>query len=209
MAASDSNPPSDRPAQVGAGCLAPEVLRERLEEEIGRAERHGTLLSCLLVVIEDLDQIAREHGRELCEQTVQYVAGALQGELRSFDRVGRIQTGGSRSDGELLIILPGADSPRGEIVARRALERLGTIKLETHGTRHPLHVSIGLAAWRLDSSADSLLTRARAAMRSANGEHANGLAPGSSAAADTPPAQAPPAVDPIVVPPAVGRLRGQ
>lgn len=209
MAASDTNPRSDRPAQVGADCLAPDALRARLEEEIGRAERHGTLLSCLLVVIEDLDQIAREHGSELCEQTVEYVAGALRRELRSFDRVGRIQAGGRGSDSELLIILPGADSPRGEIVARRALERLGTIKLETQGARRPLHVSIGLAAWRRELSADALLTHARAAMRSVNGEYANGLAPSATAAGSPAPAQPPLPRDPFEVSPAVGRLRGQ
>ena len=45
-------------------------------------------------------------------------------------------------------LLPGADGPRGEIVARRALERLRTIKVEVGGQRLPLQISMGLAAWR-------------------------------------------------------------
>lgn len=205
MAASDSNTPSDALARVGGGCLAPAALRERLEEEIARAERHRTPLSCLLVVIEDLDEIAREHGSALREQTVEYVAGALAGELRRFDRVGRLQAAGRGSAHELLMVLPGADSPRGEVVARRALERLGTIKLEAQGTRRPLRVSIGLAAWRRDLSADSLLANARAALRSINGENANGtLVPSAAAASAHADAQAP-----VELPPAVGRLRGQ
>lgn len=208
MAASDSHPHSDRPAQVGVDCLTPVALRERLEEEISRAERHGTLLSCVLVVIEDLDQIAREHGSALREQTLEYVAGALRRELRRFDRVGRVQASGAGSAAELLIILPGADSPRGEVVARRALERLGTIKLETQGIRRPLHVSMGLAAWRREVSADSLVTHARAAMRSMNGEQVNGLAATATAAQTSASGQPRPA-EHVEVAPAMGRLPGQ
>ena len=139
MAASDPNPRSD-PLQPGSGdALAPAALRERLEEEISRAERHGTGLSCLLLVIDNLEQMAREHGGELREQTIDYVAVALRRELRRFDRVGRVARdgGGETQDPgrALLIVLPGADGPRGEIVARRALERLRTIKVEAGGTR--------------------------------------------------------------------------
>jgi GGDEF domain-containing protein len=191
------------------GRLGPAALRERLEEEIVRAERHRTLLSCLLVVIEDLDEIACEHGSALREQTVEYVAGALARELRRFDRVGRLQAGRG-STHELLIILPGADSPRGEIVARRALERLGAIKLEAQGTRRPLRVSMGLAAWRQDVSADLLLANARAAMRSVNGENANGGLASAAAVAPVP-AEAQSAREQarVEIPPAVGRLPGQ
>jgi diguanylate cyclase (GGDEF)-like protein len=167
MAASDHNPRSNRLPPAEVECLAPGALRERLEEEIGRAERHGTQLSCLLVVLENLDEMMREHGAELREQTLEYVATALQRELRRFDRVGR---GGRLSSGDLVVILPGADSPRAEIVARRALERTRTIKVEAQGTRWPLHVSVGLASWREGTSAQGLLGQARAAMHGSGGE---------------------------------------
>ncbi len=148
-------------------------MSARLQEEIGRAERFGTRLSCLLVVIDNLDQMARDHGGELREQAIVYVAGALQRELRRFDRVGRI--GGDEDTTEdrgrdLLIVLPGADGPRGEIVARRALERLHTIKIEADGTRQALEISVGLAAWKGDVSADAMVGHARAALRSVNGD---------------------------------------
>jgi diguanylate cyclase (GGDEF)-like protein len=157
MAASDPHPRS-RPLTSGhLACLSAEELRERLEEEINRAERHGTALSCLLVAIENLDELSREHGSELPEQTLAYVGPALRRELRRFDRIGR------PSDSELLVVLPGADGPRGEIVARRVLERLRTIKVEAAGERRPLRVSVGLAAWRMDISAEDLLAQTRAA----------------------------------------------
>jgi diguanylate cyclase (GGDEF)-like protein len=138
-------------------CLSAEALAERFEEEINRAGRHDTQLSCLLVVIENLDELAKTHGSELPEQTLVYVGQALRRELRRFDRVGR------PSDGELAILLPGADGPRGEIVARRALERLRAIKVEADGERRPLRVSVGLAAWREDVGGEELLAQTRAA----------------------------------------------
>jgi diguanylate cyclase (GGDEF)-like protein len=175
MAASDRNPRSDRLQPSVEDCLTPAALGERLQEEIGRAERHSTGLSCLLVVIDNLDQMAREHGGELRDQTIDYVASALRRELRRFDRVGRVGPEDASAGRDLLILLPGADGPRGEIVARRALERLRTIKIEAGGTRQPLQISVGLSAWHGDVSAQDMVGRARAAMRSVNGEQgANG-----------------------------------
>ncbi|MGO9488870.1 MAG: GGDEF domain-containing protein [Solirubrobacteraceae bacterium] len=139
-------------------------LDERLGEEIGRAERYGTQLSCLLVVVDNLDEMAGEHGGELREQTLAYIAGALRRELRRFDRVGM------PSETELLIVLPGADGPRGEMVARRVLDRLRAIKVEAKGHRQGLRVSVGLAAWRTNGTPSALLARARAAAAGSTGE---------------------------------------
>jgi GGDEF domain-containing protein len=178
MAASDSS--SSIPAAPASALDWPRAveLDERLNEEIGRAERHGTQLSCLLVVVDNLDEMAGDgqHSRqgvvgELREQTMTYIAGALRSELRRFDRVGM------PSDRELLIVLPGADGPRGEMVARRVLDRLRAIKVEARGTRRALRISVGLSAWRPEATPALLLSRARAAAeRSANGgQHPGGI----------------------------------
>jgi diguanylate cyclase (GGDEF)-like protein len=140
-------------------------LEERLSEEIGRSERHGTPLSCLLVVVDNLAEMINEHGQELREQTLAYVAAALRRELRRFDRVGM------PTEGEVLIVLPGADGPRGEVVARRVLDRLRAIKVETKGERRALRISVGLSTWRAETTPAGLLGRARAAAaRPTNGE---------------------------------------
>jgi GGDEF domain-containing protein len=207
MAASDPHPHQDRLQSEGGGALTPAVLGERLREEIARAERHGAGLSCLLLVFDDLDQLVREHGGELREQTIEYVAGALLRELRCFDRVG------VTAEGDVLVLLPGADSPRGEIVARRALERLRTIKVESDGRRMPLQVSMGLAAWREGLSAQGLLALARAALRSVNGVNGANGDPGASAPAGPPDGPQPPSSEGPGERPgssaALGRLGGQ
>jgi len=180
MAASDQNPSSATPASATASgrnlYLPAEELRARLVEEINRAGRHGTPLSCLIVTIGNLDELSREHGPELSEQTFAYAARALADQVRDFDRIGQPQ------EGELLLILPGADGPRGEIVARRALERLRTIKVEADGTRRPLRISVGLAAWAEEQDVEELLEQARAAARRGNGNEA----PSSLASASPP-----------------------
>jgi diguanylate cyclase (GGDEF)-like protein len=139
-------------------------LELRIDEEIGRAERHGTMLSCLVVLIENLDELTAEHGEEIGGQMLAYIASALGHELRRFDRLG------VPGDGALAIVLPGADSPRGEVVARRVLERVHTIKIESQGTRRPLALSVGLAAWQANMSPQQLVERARAAAARRNGE---------------------------------------
>jgi GGDEF domain-containing protein len=158
MAATGSydNPldPGDRDSQE----LAAGGLYARLEEEVCRAERQGTALSCLLVSL-DAERLQAEHGEQMPEQALAYVAAALTRQLRRFDRVGRASTG------ELLVLLPGADGPRAEIVARRALGRLQAVKVELDGRRHSIGVTIGLGTWSAGLSAAQLLARTRVAAR--------------------------------------------
>jgi GGDEF domain-containing protein len=169
MAAREKNPsPDPRPGGAPA-CLSAEALAERLDEEVSRAGRHGTHLSCLLVTVANLEELSREHGRELPGRTLAYLGRALQPHLRRFDRIGK------PSEGELLLLLPGADGPRGEIVARRVLDRLRTIKVEADGARRPLQISVGLAAWRPDLSGQDLLAQARAAALRAQTDAASEL----------------------------------
>jgi diguanylate cyclase (GGDEF)-like protein len=170
MAASDSHrlqrtPRTAREPSAGSSteqsidCLSPGALADRLEEEINRAGRHGTPLSCLLVAIDDLAELTSQHGRELGEQALAYAGPVLMRELRRYDRVGWPR------EGELLIVLPGADGPRGEIVARRVIDRLRAIKIESGGVRRSLRVSIGLAAWREDLTGEQLLALTRLAVQ--------------------------------------------
>ncbi len=157
MAARDHQTPESLP-RVVTECLSAADLEARVDEEIARAARHRSALSCLLVSVEDLREIEQAHGRELSQQALAYVGLALQGEFRRFDRVGR------PTEIEFLVVLPGADGPRGEIVARRTLERLRSIKLEGEDGRRALRVSVGIAAWREAMSAPELIAETRQAM---------------------------------------------
>ena len=114
MAANDSHN-STLPPRGPRDCLPTAELVARLDEEVSRAGRQRTALSCLLVSLLDVEQLAGAHGQELPTQALDYLGAALGRQLRRFDRVGSLR------EGELLVLLPGADERRGEIVARRAL----------------------------------------------------------------------------------------
>jgi diguanylate cyclase (GGDEF)-like protein len=132
-------------------------LAAHLDEEVNRAGRHHTALSCLLVSLDDVEQLVHTHGEHLPVQALAYLGAALGPELRRFDRVGHA------AEGELLVVLPGADERRGEIVARRALGRLHAVKIEADGKRRPLRISMGIAAWREGLTAEQLLSQTRLA----------------------------------------------
>ncbi len=138
-------------------CLDAGQLRDRVEEEVSRATRHGTALACLLLRLENFEQIAQDHGAGLSERALLHAGQTLLAELRRFDRVGR------PLQDELVVVLPGAASVQGEAVARRALRRLRAIKIEADLVRSPLCVSIGIAAWRAPWSAQQLIDQARSA----------------------------------------------
>lgn len=179
MAAADPHPPHTTPFTTGSDasllaagassqgarqrparalrCLNQQELSERLDEEVNRAVRHSTPLCCLLLRLQDFDQIAQAHGQELADRALLHAGETLLDELRRFDRIGRPQ------QDELLVVLPGAATTQGESVARRALMRLRAIKIEVQRTRRPLSVSIGIAAWRSPWSAQQLIEQARIA----------------------------------------------
>jgi two-component system, cell cycle response regulator len=158
MAANDSDT-STRAPSGPSDCLSTPELAARLQEEVNRAERHRTVLSCLLVSLDAAAELARDHGEELPGQALAYLAAALGRQLRCFDRIGHA------AEGELLVVLPGADERQGEIVARRALGRAHSVKVEVEGERQPLRVSIGIAAWREGLTAEQLLSQTRLAAR--------------------------------------------
>jgi diguanylate cyclase (GGDEF)-like protein len=160
MAANDPHDPTRAPLGP-RDCLSSPELAARLDEEVNRAGRHRTALSCLLVSLDDAKQLARTHGEELPAQALAYLGAALGRQLRRFDRIGHA------AEGELLVVLPGADERRGEIVARRALGRLHAVKIEVAGERRPLRISVGIAAWHEGITGEQLLSQTRlAAQRS-------------------------------------------
>ena len=154
MAASDTQIPDSPPP---GRSLPANVLLEHIEDEVARAQRHRSALSCLLVGVEDWGAIAQAHGKDLSEQALAYLGLTLRREFRRYDRVG------PTSEHDYLVVLPGADGSRGEVVARRALTRLRAIKIEGPSGRQALEITVGIATWREGQSAEHLIAAARTA----------------------------------------------
>jgi diguanylate cyclase (GGDEF)-like protein len=132
-----------------AGCMNHRAMRRRLDEEIGRATRAGTPLSCLLIDLDDFKLVNDRHGHQAGDALLREVVHALVGEFRAFDRVARY--GGD----EFVVILPNADLRSAAAAATRALERLqGVPSLDD---RPGISASIGVAQWHAPMTTDDLL----------------------------------------------------
>ena len=139
-----------------AGCMNHRAMRRRLDEEIDRATRVGSPLSCLLIDLDDFKLVNDRHGHQAGDATLRAVAQALVGEFRAFDRVARY--GGD----EFVVILPNADLRSAAVAATRALERLQTMPPMD---REPgISASIGVAQWHRPMSTSALLAAADVAL---------------------------------------------
>jgi diguanylate cyclase (GGDEF)-like protein len=141
------------------GCMNHRAMRRRLDEEIGRAARGGSPLSCLLIDLDDFKLINDRYGHQAGDATLRGVVQALIGEFRSFDRVARY--GGD----EFVVILPNAELESAAAAASRALEHLREMASgEGADAAHAVSASIGVAEWQAPMGTDELLEACDAAL---------------------------------------------
>ncbi len=113
------------------GCMNRRAMGRRLHEEIGRAMRTGSPLSCLLVDLDNFKLVNDNQGHQAGDDVLREVGQALVGEFREFDRVARY--GGD----EFVVILPNADLDSAASAAARALARLQGLPSSDGETRRP------------------------------------------------------------------------
>jgi diguanylate cyclase (GGDEF)-like protein len=140
-----------------AGCMNHRAMRRRLDEEIGRATRAGSPLSCLLMDLDNFKLVNDRHGHQAGDTLLRGVVQALVGEFRAFDRVARY--GGD----EFVVILPNADLEAAAAAAARALERLQAVPSFEAG-EEGVSASIGVAQWQAPMNTDDLLEACDAAL---------------------------------------------
>jgi diguanylate cyclase (GGDEF)-like protein len=132
-----------------AGCMNHRAMRRRLDEEIERATRAASPLSCILIDLDDFKLVNDAHGHQAGDAVLRDVVHALVGEFRTADRVARY--GGD----EFVVILPNADLRAAAAAATRALERLRAVQT-SHG-EIGIAASIGVAEWHAPMDTDELL----------------------------------------------------
>lgn len=137
------------------GCMNHRAMRRRLAEEIGRAERVGSKLACMLIDLDDFKLVNDRYGHGAGDAVLQGVSETLMGEFRAFDRVARY--GGD----EFVVILPEADLGSAAVAAERARERMGGIAI---ADPKGVCASIGVAEWHAGMSVDDLLAACDAAL---------------------------------------------
>jgi len=88
-------------------------LVKRIHEEISRAERYGGHFALVFLDIVDMPEINASFGYGMGDAAIEAVAGALRSSFRGSDVAARF------GDDTFAVLLPGADKPRGQIVANR------------------------------------------------------------------------------------------
>lgn len=118
---------------------------QRFIEELARAARSGESLSVAMLDLDKLKELNDSQGHAAGDRLLKDVAGAWRWALRDVDYLGRV--GGD----EFAAILPGCDS---DDRATTVIERLQRVMPEGH------RVSVGVATWNGEESAQDLLERA-------------------------------------------------
>jgi diguanylate cyclase (GGDEF)-like protein len=145
-------------------------LNARLKEELARAQRQGTGLTCLLIDLDKFKQINDQHGHLVGDMALREAAQRVDAHIRGSDAAARF--GGD----EFVVLAPGITPEQAGALAERIRLAVCETKLETgQGASLQLTVSIGVAgiipprdeadlkviAEKLLAEADSALYRAK------------------------------------------------
>jgi diguanylate cyclase (GGDEF)-like protein len=138
------------------GCMNHRGMRRQLHEEVGRAVRAGSPLSCMLIDLDNFKLVNDRHGHPAGDAMLREVGQTLVREFRAFDRVARY--GGD----EFVVILPNAELQPAAAAAQRALERL--LAIPSFDQTPGASASIGVAQWQAPMTIDELLEACDAAL---------------------------------------------
>ena len=134
-------------------CFNRRALMEKLEQEMDRAARYATMLTGMMIDIDNFKQINDTHGHLVGDRVLKQLANLLKREQRSVDIVARY--GGE----EFVVLLPETTNTESRNFAERILRRVATHDFGEAG--HPVRVtiSIGIASYPDErvTDGDSLL----------------------------------------------------
>jgi len=115
------------------------AFRARLDEEVKRARRYRTLLTCVMADMDHLKSINDQLGHAAGDLAIGAVARTIAEELREADF-------GARYGGdEFVLLLPHTGREEGSILAERICGRLRQSPLTVAGRRILLQASFGVA----------------------------------------------------------------
>jgi diguanylate cyclase (GGDEF)-like protein len=142
-------------------------FRDRISEELHRAERYGRFAALLIFDIDDLKTVNDKHGHLAGDHLLKSFADILAGSVRSIDVVCRY--GGD----EFCLIMPETSRQRTRLFMERFQENVISSRCRVDGVSEDLKysVSIGGAVFPVDgNSVDSLIHSADMALLQAKAE---------------------------------------
>ena len=124
------------------------TLEQRLQREMEQAGRYQTVLSCLMIDVDNFKETNDRHGHQLGDRVLSQLAGLLKREQRAIDVVARY--GGE----EFCIILPLTGSGGARILADRILRRVAAERFGDEDRPVSVTVSVGIATFPDDRITD-------------------------------------------------------
>jgi len=122
-------------------CFNRRALMEKLEQEMDRAARYATMLTGMMVDIDNFKQINDTYGHLVGDRVLKQLANLLKREQRSVDIVARY--GGE----EFVVLLPETTSAESRNFAERILRRVATHDFGESGKPVRVTISIGIASY--------------------------------------------------------------
>jgi len=158
-------------------------LQTRLGEELARARRHGTTLTCLMLDIDHFKRVNDSYGHAAGDSVLREVAHRIESEVRASDIAARY--GGE----EFVILLPETQTGSGERLAERIRRAVAREPFDIgKGRQIDVTASIGIATVApgrddadLKTLGDALIARADVALYRAKAAGRNALAISSDA----------------------------
>jgi two-component system, cell cycle response regulator len=117
------------------------ALTEKLEQEMDRAARYATMLTCMMIDIDNFKQINDTYGHLVGDMILRQLSALLKREQRSPDIVARY--GGE----EFVVLLPETNSTESRNFAERILKRVASHDFGEPGRAVRVTISIGLASY--------------------------------------------------------------
>ena len=115
------------------------AFRGRLDDEVRRARRYGTALTCIMADMDHLKPVNDAFGHGAGDRAIASVAEVLRSQLRATDM-------GARYGGdEFVLLLPHTSGGDGRILAERLCQRLSTTELAIGERKVSLRTSFGVA----------------------------------------------------------------
>ncbi len=140
------------------------AFRARLEDEVKRARRYRTPLTCVMADLDQLKPINDELGHAAGDRAIALVAAVIREELRETDF-------GARYGGdEFVLLLPHTAAEEGRVFAERVCARIRSTELRFGDRRLSLGASFGVACRSADAGdepAEALVHAADAALYAA------------------------------------------
>jgi diguanylate cyclase (GGDEF)-like protein len=140
------------------------AFRARIEEEVKRARRYHTPLTCVMADMDNLKPVNDQLGHAAGDRAIAAVASVIREELRETDF-------GARYGGdEFVVLLPHTGAEEGRVSAERVCTRLHETVVEISGRRLPLGASFGVACFTGgggEDAAEQLVRQADAALYAA------------------------------------------